>query len=130
MIINNSKGVSLISSLMAMAVFSIGFMSLTSVLWSSAGNLRTTWSCDQAVMAGQDVMEILSVIDIADVDTAPVPLGLGCSRVKWEVLNPADVDNDGRDDFKTIMLRVYHSQDNDLSSDKLRMLACLRRKTH
>lgn len=121
---------SLIGSLIAMAVFSIGFMSLTSVIWSSTGNVRTTWSCDQAVMAGQDVMEILSVIDIRDVDTAPDPLEMGSQRVEWKVLNPVDVDEDGRDDFKTIMLRVYHSEDNDLSSDKLRMQACFRRKTY
>ena len=129
----NNRGLSLIEVIIAISIFSIGFMALTATLWSATGNIRTAASCDQAVMAGQDVIEALSVKEMAAVVNSSLSqdrFGSGNRKVQWRVVAAADADGDGKDDFKTIVLEVYHSGDNNPASDDLRMRTFYRRMAY
>lgn len=130
MLFNDQKGLGLIETLIAVSVFCLGFLALSAVIWSSVGNVRNAWFCDEAVMAGQDAMERLSVIGLEAVQDAAAPEESGNQKIVWDVFDPVDVDGDGNPDFKTIVLRVYHSDDERLSDDELRMQACYRRPAY
>lgn len=113
----NNKGFSIIEVLIAASVFSIGFMAITAVLWCSAGNLRLSQFCDRAVLTGQETVEILSSMDIDDVQSAEKPLRIRGQILDWNVCGKKDIDKDGFPDFKTIEVRVYDGQDEAVLSD-------------
>lgn len=126
MVTGNNKGFSIIETLIAAAIFSIGFLAISAVLWSSTCNLRTTFFCDRAVLAGQQAMEIMSARDLQQVAAPEKPVEINGQMLEWDVCESEDVNKNGLDDFKTVELEVYQSEDGELSKDKLRMLSVYR----
>lgn len=126
MVAGNSKGFSIIETLIAATIFSIGFLAVTAVLWSSTGNVRTTFFCDRALLAGQQAMEIMSGMDIHEVAATQKPVEINGQMLEWDVCESGDADKNGVYDFKTVELEVYHSDDSELSKDELRMQAVYR----
>lgn len=123
----NNKGFSLIEVLVAISIFSIGFMALTATIWSASRTTRTTSYADMTMMEGQDMVEVLSVIPI-DHDTLTegshvVEKNGGLLRVEWEILNPVNFDGVGGDDFKTIAISVFNQD-----QDRLMMKSYYRRR--
>ncbi len=126
----NSRGFSLIEALIAISILSIGFMALTTTLWSSSWSTRTAAFADDSVMKGQEWIERLSVIPI-DEDSrlnagetheksTKTPNGTPLV-IKYEI-------KDEEDDFKTIEFKVYHEKDEgDL---ELKMEGSYRRMTY
>ena len=125
--LNEDKGFSIIEALIAISIFSIGFMALTANIWSATSTTRTTAYADQSIVATQDMMEILSVLPIdhdnLDGGTYDIEKKDGTIEVEWETLNATDTDGDGSPDFKTIAIRAF-------SQDELRMQTYYRRKIH
>lgn len=103
----------IIEALIAIAILSIAFMGLTTIIWRAGGTIRTTDFADQSVMAGQEAIEMLSVIPIDDSDldgdTYNIERDQNTLRLRWTAINAQDVDGDGTDDFKTIAVQVLDS---------------------
>lgn len=59
---NNKQGFSIIEALIAISLFSIGFMALTTLVWSGSKTTAITARADLSIMAGQDILESLSVM--------------------------------------------------------------------
>lgn len=119
----NESGFTIIEVLVAIAIFSIMFMGLTTVIWSATTNFRTTAYADDSIVNGQDAVEMLSLIDIANV-TSPaggtVVLARGDQKIQYRVLGT-------NGNFKTIEMEVYHSTDANLLPSELRMKTYFRR---
>ncbi len=120
----NESGFTIIESLVAIAIFSVMFMALTSAIWSSTTNFRTTSYADESMKNGQDAVEMLSVINILNV-TSPTAGWTtlpprGDQRIRYRV-----VDISGN--FRTIAMEVYHSTDAVLSPSELRTKTYYRR---
>ncbi len=124
----NDKGFTIIESLIAIAIFSVVFMALTSGIWSATSNLRTTSFADESVITGQDVVEALSVIDISNVTTTPL-VTRGDQLITYTIVDGQDVDGDGTNDFLTIAITVFHDKDGDgaADADELKMKSYYRR---
>lgn len=103
-VLNDDRGFSLIEVLIAISIFSIGFMALMATVWSATSSTRTTVFSDHSVMEGQNSLELLSAIPIDDnrLDSGKheISSSNGMLEVEWEV---TDVSND----FKTIAVKVY-----------------------
>lgn len=100
----------MIEVLIALAIFSIGFMAITASVIAASGVNRTTAVADQAVFWGQDMTESLAGIplDAPGLDSGGVQTILrGEQKAEITVFDAVDRDNNGRDDFKTIGLRVW-----------------------
>ncbi len=120
----NNNGFALIESLVGMAIFSLIFMALSTAIWSATTTFRTTTYADESVIIGQDVVEMLSVIDITDV-TSPVGSSTLVTRgdqiIQYDVVNTIG-------NFKTIAIRVYHSENDAIPTpDELKMRSYYRR---
>lgn len=126
---HNDNGFSLIEVLIAISLFSIGFMALTATIWSASSTTRTTSYADMTMMEGQDMVEVLSVIpidhDTLDQGSHVMEKNGGLLRVEWEVLDPVDFDNIGTDDFKTIAISVFNQE-----QDRLMMKSYYRRRSY
>lgn len=119
----NNHGFTIIETLVAIAIFSIMFTALTSAIWSATTNFRTATFADESAINGQDVVEMLSVINIDDV-TSPVGsstlITRGNQKIQYDV-----VDISGN--FRTIAISVFHSDDAILNANELRMKSYYRR---
>lgn len=118
----NESGFTIIEVLVAIAIFSIMFMGLTTVIWSATTNFRTTAYADDSIVNGQDAVEMLSVIDIANVTSLAggTVLTRGDQKIQYRVLGT-------NGNFKTIAMEVYHSTDAILLPSELRMKTYFRR---
>ena len=122
----DNSGFTIIESLVAIAIFSIAFMALSTGIWSATTNFRTTSYADDSVMNSQDVIEMLSVIEINDVTGAGVVVPRGDDQmIRYSILNPG-----AGGDFKTIAIEVYHSDDAVLLPSELRMKTYYRRMVY
>ncbi|MEW6077146.1 MAG: prepilin-type N-terminal cleavage/methylation domain-containing protein [Thermodesulfobacteriota bacterium] len=103
-------GFSMIEILIALSICGIGFLAITASVIAASGLNRTTAAADQAVFWGQDMTERLAGIplDAPELEDGSV-LTLLRENQKAEitVFGAADLDGNGRDDFKTIGLRVW-----------------------
>ncbi len=115
------KGFTLIDSLVAIAIFSIGFMALTAVMISSSKTTRGTVYADWSVMSGQETVEMLTVLDMNQnvlSDGAHQPGGADTNpeaaktAIDYRVYDATDVDGDGTNDFVTIAYSA--TADNEL----------------
>jgi len=122
---HNKQGFTIIEALIAISIFSIGFMALTTVIWSGSSSTATTARADLAIMAGRDILERLSAMDMghADLDGGEyeVQKAERMIKVKWKALDFSDPDKDGSMDFKTIVIRAF-------SRNELRMETYYRHK--
>ena len=121
----NDHGFTLIESLVAIAIFSVMFMALTTAIWSATTNFRTTSYADESVVNGQDAVEMLSVINVLNV-TSPAGgflLTRGDQKILYRV-----VGTNGN--FRTIAMEVYHSIDAVLTPDELRSKTYYRRMVY
>jgi prepilin-type N-terminal cleavage/methylation domain-containing protein len=108
--LETESGFSMIEVLIALGIFSIGFMAITASVIASSGVNRTTAMADQAVFWGQEMTENLAGIplDAPDLDDGSVQTILrGDQMAEITVFDAADRDSNGRDDFKTIGLKVW-----------------------
>lgn len=116
--VNNNQGFTIIEALIAISIFSIGFMALTATLWSSSSTSANTARSDLSIMAGQDIIESLSAmpIDHDELDGGKYEIQKANQliKVEWEAMDFSDADSDGTPDFKTIVVRAF-------SQDELRM---------
>lgn len=112
-------------ALIAISIFSIGFMALTAMIWSGSRTTASTARADLSIMAGQDILESLSSMPIThdqlDGGEYEIQKADQLIKVQWEALDFTDADDDGRPDFKTIVIRAF-------SQDDLRMENYYRRK--
>lgn len=124
--LSDNSGFSLIEALISIAIFSIGFMALTTTIWSSVQSTRTTAYADQSVFAGQDMIEILASIPIdhdnLDAGTHEITKDNETIEIEWEMLNPEDADGDGSADFKTIAIRVFSQGELKMQSYYRRLI--------
>ena len=108
-----ASGFSLIEVLIALGILSVGFMSVTAGIIAASNVNRTTAITDQAIFRGQDITESLAAIPL----DAPVLEGRSVhtlfrknQKVEITVFDVVDQDNDDRDDFKTIRLKVWEKK--------------------
>ncbi|MCP4551836.1 MAG: prepilin-type N-terminal cleavage/methylation domain-containing protein [Bacteroidetes bacterium] len=118
----NESGFTIIEVLVAIAIFSIMFMALTTTIWSATASFRTATYADDSIVNGQDAVEMLSVIDTANV-TSPAGgtvLTRGDQKILYRVLAT-------NGNFKTIAMEVYYSTDANLLPSELKMKTYFRR---
>lgn len=114
--LETESGFSMIEVLITLSIFSIGFMGITASVIAASGVNRTTAIADQAVFLGQDMTESLAgiALDAPGLDDENVRTFLrGDQKVEITVFDAADRDGNGRDDFKTIGLKVWVRQGDD-----------------
>lgn len=125
LILTTDQGFSIIEALIAISIFAIGFMALSTTIWSASKTTRTSAYADMSVMAAQDMVEMLSIIPIdhnsLDVGTYEIKRYDETIEIDWEILNATDPDGDGTPDYKTIAIQVS-------GEDKLRMQGYYRRQ--
>jgi prepilin-type N-terminal cleavage/methylation domain-containing protein len=121
----NNDGYSILEVLISIAIFSIMFAAMSAGVFSAHNNYRTTVFADQAVMAGQESIEMLAVMNMSPDNV--YNQDLGAIKVRYQVLNSVDTDADGLTDFQTIAMSIFHSDDNILDPDELRMKSYFRR---
>ena len=130
-ILLTNKGFTLIESVIAISIFSIGFLALTAVMMSSSNITRDTAYADWSVMSGQETVEMLTLLDMdEDVlsDGAHEPEGSANpasakTTIDYAVYDSSDADSDGTDDFKTIAITVA-------VNDELRLQSFYRRQSN
>jgi prepilin-type N-terminal cleavage/methylation domain-containing protein len=123
---HHNEGFTIIEVLVAISLFSIAFMALTTAILAAGRTTRATDFADQSVMAGQESVEMLSAIPIDNVDldggtVNEIERNQATLKLEWEALDPVDSDGDGTDDYKTIALRAF-------SQGKLTMQTYYRRQ--
>ena len=104
------SGFSLIEVVIAMGLVSIGLAAITSAVIATSRTSRTTVLSDQAVFWGQNIMEgaggIPMEAPLLEAGETKV-LFTGDRRAELTVFNPVDQDGDGRDDYRTVVTRVW-----------------------
>ena len=76
--LNNKKGYMLVEALIAIAIFSVGFMAVATLVFSSSRNNINGNILTQANMFAREKMEELkSKTDLTELDTAVVPETVG-----------------------------------------------------
>ena len=114
-ILTHNGGFSMIEIMVAISMFSIGFMALTAVTTSSSNISRNTAFSDWSVMAGQEAVEMLSIMDmnhnaLGNGNHQPANNNANAEYaqldVEWDIIDSVDLDGDGTDDFKTISLEI------------------------
>jgi prepilin-type N-terminal cleavage/methylation domain-containing protein len=123
----DNRGFSLIELLIALSLFSVGFMAVTAGIIAGLGTDRTTVLADQAVFWGQELTETLAGIPLTSFDPVGASswtLVSGDEKAEVSFFGARDEDGDGRPDFLTIGLKVWIKQGDDYG---LRLEHCYRR---
>ena len=124
-LLSNPDGFTMVEVMLAISLFSIGFLALTAVTVSSSNTSRSTVFSDRSVLAGQEMMEMLSIVDmnhvaLNDGNHQPVMNNSNAEYAhlgfQWDIIDSVDPDSDGTDDFKTIALGVVHNGELKLQS--------------
>jgi len=103
-------GFSLIEVLIALGIFAVGFMAITSNVIAGAGSGRVTARADQAILWGEQITESLAGIplDAPNLDAAGMQtIVRGDQKAEITVFDAVDRDGNGRADYKTIGLKVW-----------------------
>jgi prepilin-type N-terminal cleavage/methylation domain-containing protein len=109
-----SKGFSLIEVLIAMAIFSIGFMAVTTAIWSFSQTSRTTFYMGASIFEGQEFVEYAS--RLSDLEHFNIPdIGVYGENIEVEcnIINETD-------DFRTLDVRVFQVSPSGDRSMKMR----------
>lgn len=108
-------GFSLIEVMMAISIFAIGFMAITSSVIAGSKSGRATVLADQALLWGQQITENLAAIplDAPDLEGGDSRIiERECRKAEIFVFDAVDQDGNGRDDYKTVGLKVWVKQGN------------------
>jgi prepilin-type N-terminal cleavage/methylation domain-containing protein len=108
---NNKGGFTIIEVMIAVSIFAIGFLAISSLQFSSSKNNRTASEVTQAVTIATDRMERMMVLpfDHPDLNTDPTlnphSETWGKYGVQWTVKD-SDLNKDTINDAKTVTMTV------------------------
>ncbi|UCD81179.1 MAG: prepilin-type N-terminal cleavage/methylation domain-containing protein [Desulfobacterales bacterium] len=106
---NHQSGFTIIEVMIAVSIFAIGFLAISSLQFSASKNNRTASEITQAVTIAADHMERLVVLSFnhADLDPTlnPHTENQGKYHIQWIVAD-SDLNLDGVDDAKTVSMTV------------------------
>ena len=108
---NNQSGFTIIEVMIAVSIFAIGFLAISSLQFSSSKNNRTASEVTQAVTIATDRMEEMMFLpfDHEDLSTDPTlnPHSeiQGKYSVQWTVID-SDLNDDEVNDAKTVIMTV------------------------
>jgi Tfp pilus assembly protein PilV len=95
--------------MIAISVFAIGFLAISSLLFSSSRNNRTASEVTEAITIATDQMERLITIDSThedlDSDDTPHQASQGKYNIEW-LVSDTDLNHDGVNDAKIINLTI------------------------
>ena len=107
----NNDGFAIIEVLLSMALISIAFMALSTAIWRASQTTRSTAFSDGSVMAGQESIEMLSIIPIdntrLDGTKQQIDGEQTGSIIEWIAWDGTDSDSDNTNDFITIAVNVF-----------------------
>ena len=114
--LNAEKGFSIIECMIAIAIFSIGFLAVTSMQVSAINSNSGARKMSDALVIANDQLENFMAMPYAsaDLDPAGNPHQIdadGYSMV-WNVLM-TDLNGDGTNDSKSVQLNVFHQMNTD-----------------
>ena len=107
----NQNGFTIIEVMIAVSIFAIGFLAISSLQFSASKNNRTASEVTQAVTIATDRMEEMMVLpfDDPDLDTDPTvnphSETQGKYGVQWTVID-SDLNKDEINDAKTVTMTV------------------------
>lgn len=103
------SGFTIIEVMIAMSIFAIGFLAISSLQFSTSKNSRTASEVTQAVTIATDRMERIMVLPFnhvdLDPDLNPHSDNQGKYDIQW-IVTDSDLNVDGLNDAKTITLTV------------------------
>jgi len=108
---NNHSGFTIIEVMIAVSIFAIGFLAISSLQFSASKNNRTASEVTQAVTIATDHMERMMVLPFhhIDLDTNPTlnphSVTQGKYGIQWIVID-SDLNVDGINDAKTVTMTV------------------------
>ena len=106
---NNKGGFTIIEVMIAVSIFAIGFLAISSLQFSSSKNNRTASEITQAVTIATDRMERMMVLPFSHVDLDPTlnphSMNQGKYGIQWIVID-SDLNDDGVNDAKTVTMTV------------------------
>ena len=106
---NNQRGFTIIEVMIAVSIFAIGFLAISSLQFSASRNNRTASEITRAVMIATDRIEGLMAMpydhDDLDPDGNPHLESEGKYDLQWTV-SDTDLNADGDNDAKTINMTV------------------------
>jgi len=122
--LQTEKGFTLIEALIALGIFSIGILAVTSLLVSSNMQSRRSAEITEASAIAFNQMEELMLIpfDHSDLSSASNPhtSASGKYQVQWNAIE-SDLNNDAINDSKTIELAVTWNKINSGTSNQRRV---------
>ena len=102
-------GFTIIEVMIDISVFAIGFLAISSLLFSSSRNNRTASEVTEAITIASDQMERLITISSThedlDADDNPHQANQGKYNVQW-LVDDTDLNHDGVNDAKIINLTI------------------------
>jgi type IV pilus assembly protein PilV len=106
---NNQNGFTIIEVMIAISIFAIGFLAISSLQFSASRNNRTASEITMAVTIATDRIERLMALsfDHEDLDPTgnPHPESQGKYDLQW-VVTDSDLNVDGVNDAKTVNMTV------------------------
>ena len=108
---NYQSGFTIIEVMIAVSIFAIGFLAISSLQFSASKNNRTASEVTQAVTIATDHMERMMVLPFnhEDLDTDPIlnphSLTQGKYSIRWNVID-SDLNDDEVNDAKTVTMTV------------------------
>ena len=103
------SGFTIIEVMIAMSIFAIGFLAISSLQFSTCKNSRTASEITQAVTIVTDRMERMMVLPFHHVDLDPALNPHSESQGKYDIqwiVSDSDLNLDGVNDAKTINMTV------------------------
>ena len=106
---NNQSGFTIIEVMIAVSIFAIGFLAISSLQFSASKNNRTASEVTQAVTIVTDRMERMMVLPFdhedLDPDLNPHSTMQGKYGIQWIVID-SDLNGDEVNDSKTVTMTV------------------------
>ena len=108
---NYNSGFTIIEVMIAISIFAIGFLAISSLQFSASRNNRTATEITQAASIAADRIESLMALSFTHEDLDPDPALnphtdiQGKYDIRWEVVD-SDLNLDGVNDARTISMRV------------------------
>ena len=89
-LLNNKKGYMIVEALIAIAIFAVGFLAVSTLVFSAAGNNTSGNILTQANMFAREKMEELkSKTDLTELDTVEAPETVGSMFTRtWTASDP------------------------------------------
>ena len=107
----NQSGFTIIEVMIAISIFAIGFLAISSLQFSASRNNRTATEITQAASIAADRIESLMALSFTHEDLDPDPAlnphtdTQGKYDIQWEVID-SDLNLDGVNDARTISMSI------------------------